>query len=226
MRIRRYFSILVILAAASFLVSTSLPATSLAATGDSNGTKIKATKTTKAKNLHNKTVRSAKGPTKLVKPKIAQNQPAPVAKPWCVQCSTVTGPAWGTPATSGSGTGQANTPRVICSTCVPSWNVPATNAGSITCTPEVVCTNTCTPCNNVPTTSWNVPATAGSTASSYTPPPAQESAPAQQPAPAPAAAAAPAAQTQTGCGLLCSVLQVPYNIGRFVFGGCLLPSCS
>ncbi len=231
MKIHQFFSIVAIIAAILFLAAVSAPTASFAA-GNSKQTGVKASK---SKTAHKNIVRYAKASNGGFKQQRVARKSNTLKEPSCVQCWTNTTSNWGTAASSGYGT--QNNPNVVCSTCVPAWNLPATasrapaksssnrsvkSASNRTSNSSATCA-TCAPCG--PVSVWNAPATSGP-AITYTPPPAQ-------PAP-PAPSATPATQRLNSCGgLLCSVLQVPYavlqvpyNIAAFVFGSCPTGGCS
>ena len=209
MKIHQYFSILAVLMAVLFVAAVLSPTASFAA-GDSKKSNLKSCP---ANCVPKTAVKYTKASNGTFKRQSARAQSNTVQKPSCVQCWTDTGSTWGTPATFGSGTN----PRIVCSTCVPAWSLPATAARAPKTTSNQTSNSAvAVPCGNVPVTSWSVPATSGTTVT-YTPP--------AEPTPA-ATTTTTATQTYRCGGLLCSILQVPYNIGAFVFGGCPMTGCS
>jgi hypothetical protein len=219
MKIHQYFSVLAVLMAVLFAAAALTPTTSFAAARDSKKSNVKPCPA----NCVSKTaVKYTKASNGTFKRQIARAQSNTLQKPSCVQCWTDTGSNWGNAATSGSGTSQQYNPRIVCSTCVPAWSLPATAARAPAKTTSnqtsnsVVTCSTCLPCGNVPLSSWSTPATAGTTVTNT--PPAE---------PTPAATTTTTTTQSYRCeGLLCSILQVPYNIGAFVFGGCPMTGCS
>ena len=219
MRINQYFSILAVLVAVLFMAAASVPVTSFAASGNSKNCE----KICKAKLAKKPGVRYTKASNGTFKRHSvsARNQSVALQKPTCVECWTDTGASWSVAATSGSGTNQQDNPRVVCGTCVPAWSLPATAARAPAKTASNPTNNsgvncgTCVSCGSVPVCSWSAPATAG-TSVNYT-------APAEQ---TQAATTSTKTTTYRCGGLLCSILQVPYNIGAFVFGGCPMSGCS
>ena len=219
MKIHQYFSILAVLMAVLFTAAALTPTASFAAAGDSKKSQLKPCPT----NCVAKTAaRYTKASSGTFKRRIARNQSTAFQKPTCVECWTDTGAHWSVAATSGSGTNQQYNPRIVCGTCVPAWSLPATAARAPAKTtsnessnPGVTC-STCVPCGNVPSSSWSTPATSGTTVTNT--PPAE---------PTQAATTNTTTTQSYRCGgLLCSILQVPYNIGAFVFGGCPMAGCS
>jgi len=219
MKIHQHFSILAVLMAVLFTAAALTPTASLAAAEDSKKSQLKSCPT----NCVPKTAaRYTKASNGTFKRRIARNQSNAPQKPTCVECWTDTGASWSVAATSGSGTNQQYNPRVVCGTCVPAWSLPATAArapaktnSNQTSNPGVTC-STCVPCGNVPSSSWSTPATSGTTVTNT--PPAE---------PTQAATTTTTTTQSYRCGgLLCSILQVPYNIGAFVFGGCPMAGCS
>jgi hypothetical protein len=213
MKIHQYFSILVVLMAVLFIAAALTPTASFAAAGDSKKSNLKSCP---ANCVPKTAVKYTKASNGTFKRQSARAQSNTVQKPGCVQCWTDTVSNWGTPATSGSGTN----PRIVCGTCVPAWSLPATAARAPAKTTSNQTSNsgatTCVTCGDVTASPWCVPATSG-TSVTYTPP--------AEPTQA-ATTTTTTTQTYRCGGLLCSILQVPYNIGAFVFGGCPMAGCS
>ncbi len=210
MKIHQYFSMLVVLMAVLFIAAALTPTASFAAAGDSKKSQLKSCP---VNCVPKKAVKYTKASNGTFKRQSALAQSNTLTKPSCVQCWTDTGSNWGTAATSGSGTN----PRIVCGSCVPAWSLPATaaRAPAQTSNSNITC-STCLPCGNVPLSSWSIPATASTTVT-YTPP--------VQPTQA-ATTTTTTTQSYRCGGSLCSILQVPYNIGAFVFGGCPMTGCS
>lgn len=112
---------------------------------------------------------------------------------------------------------QAQAPTVP--TCVQCWNVPATSGAGAT---GAVCT-TCVPYTTAPAGSWGVPATAGGTSGTVSPPPASPVASAPAATPAPSCPVVTPADTPWG--FLGSILLAPFVLGQCIFGACPTVGC-